>query len=351
MSTLIRSQSLSGYKPLVSALGGDPLPLLERFHIASGALDDEQGVVSYGSAIRMLEATADALSCPDFGLRLAERQGLHILGPLALVAQNASTVAESFGGIGRYLHYHSPALHIGIDADAARGLRRITHSIDVVGCPQRSQVTELTLGVTRKVLQLLAGDKLRPDHVLFRHLPGLPDRRYREWFGCPVRFGQSIDAVVVDAAMLARPIDQSRPELKRMAESFIEGIIGQRAMDVVGQVTALIERLLDTQACTVKQVAAHVCMHERTLQDRLMQEGLSFSLLVDRVRRQRAEIYLSQKGMPMSQVAGLLGFAEQSSFNKACKRWFGVTPRSFRQSLLTHLPLPSFKAGETTAAT
>jgi AraC-like DNA-binding protein len=122
-----------------------------------------------------------------------------------------------------------------------------------------------------------------------------------------------------------------------MAESFIEGIIGQQSMDVVGQVTALIERLLATQACTLKQVAAHVCMHERTLQARLMEEGLSFFLLADRVRRQRAEIYLAQKGMPMSQVAGLLGFAEQSSFNKACKRWFGVTPRSFReQCLLKH---------------
>ncbi len=330
MSPLVRSQSLTDYISLVRELGGDPLPLLARFHINSATLDDEHAVVPYGNAIRLLEATADALSCPDLGLRMAQYQGLQILGPLALIGQNASTVADSFAEIGRYLHFHSPALHVRIDNETAPQLRRITHDIDVTGCPKRSQVMELTLGVTRNILQLLTGGKVRLDHVLFRHQPGASERRYRECFDCAVRFGQSVDAVVIDAALLRRPVDQSRPELKRMAQAYIEGIIGQRPLDLTGQVSALIERLLDTQMCTLKQVAAHLCMHERTLQERLMADGLSFFQLMDRVRRQRAERYLAQKGMPMSQIAGLLGFAEQSSFNKACKRWFGVTPKMQR---------------------
>jgi AraC-like DNA-binding protein len=37
----------------------------------------------------------------------------------------------------------------------------------------------------------------------------------------------------------------------------------------------------------------------------------------------------------MAQIAGLLGYQEQSSFNRATKRWFGVTPKAYRKSLQT----------------
>ncbi|MFC3102334.1 helix-turn-helix domain-containing protein [Salinisphaera aquimarina] len=35
--------------------------------------------------------------------------------------------------------------------------------------------------------------------------------------------------------------------------------------------------------------------------------------------------------MPFNQVAALLGYTEQSAFNRACKRWFATTPRQYRQ--------------------
>jgi AraC-like DNA-binding protein len=34
--------------------------------------------------------------------------------------------------------------------------------------------------------------------------------------------------------------------------------------------------------------------------------------------------------MPFSQIAGLLGYSEQSAFNRACRLWFGKTPRQYR---------------------
>ncbi|WP_161599680.1 AraC family transcriptional regulator [Pseudomonas arsenicoxydans] len=334
MQVMVRSASLTGYRALVNDLGGDPLPLLDRFQIASATLDDDEGMVPYSHAIRLLQATAECLPCADFGLRLAERQGLQVLGPLAIVGQGAKTVGEAFGVIGRYLHYHSPSLRITVETDNAPELRRIGFTIDVEDCPQRNQVTELTLGVTRNVLKLLAGETVRPALVFLRHMPSLPERRYRDWFGCEVRFGEKVNALLVHADVLAQQIDPTQPGLVRMAQNYVESIIGQRPMNLADQVGALVERLLGTSTCTLKQVAAHVCMHERTLQGHLMAQGLSFSILVDRVRRQRAEEYLAQQGMPIAQIAGLLGYSEQSSFNKACQRWFGIAPKNVRAAIL-----------------
>ena len=75
-------------------------------------------------------------------------------------------------------------------------------------------------------------------------------------------------------------------------------------------------------------------MSERTLQRRLEEEASSFVQLLSDTRRELAEQYLSRLQMTLEQAAYLLGFSEQSSFFRACKRWFGVPPGEYRRHLL-----------------
>jgi AraC-like DNA-binding protein len=53
----------------------------------------------------------------------------------------------------------------------------------------------------------------------------------------------------------------------------------------------------------------------RTLQRRLRAEGLVFERLVDDVRREQAITLSEDRTLPLSDVAGLLGYVEQSSFS------------------------------------
>jgi AraC-like DNA-binding protein len=101
--------------------------------------------------------------------------------------------------------------------------------------------------------------------------------------------------VAFNSEVLTLPIVRAKPELRRMAESYIENIIGRRSMDAACQVYALIERLLGGPTCTLKQIAAHIRVHERTQQSKLKAEGLSSSILVDRLHHQRSKKYLAQK--------------------------------------------------------
>ena len=74
-------------------------------------------------------------------------------------------------------------------------------------------------------------------------------------------------------------------------------------------------------------------MHPRTLQRRLAEEGIRCQDVIDEERRRQAVRYLAELRLSLGQVTGLLGFAEQSSLNRACLRWFGRTPRQYRASL------------------
>jgi AraC-like DNA-binding protein len=46
-----------------------------------------------------------------------------------------------------------------------------------------------------------------------------------------------------------------------------------------------------------------------------------------------AQDYLSTRNLPMGNLAYMLGYADQSAFNHAFRRWYGTTPRQWRRQI------------------
>jgi len=80
-------------------------------------------------------------------------------------------------------------------------------------------------------------------------------------------------------------------------------------------------------------LAGRAGMSERTFQRRLEEEATSFLQLLDDTRRELAEQYLGRLHLSLAQAAYLLGFADQTSFFRACKRWFDLSPGQYRRQL------------------
>jgi AraC-like DNA-binding protein len=77
-------------------------------------------------------------------------------------------------------------------------------------------------------------------------------------------------------------------------------------------------------------VARELGTSERSLQRHLGELGFTFNALADEVREATARLYLEQPDIALAEIAYLLGFAEQSTFNRAFKRWTGCTPKQAR---------------------
>src|SRR5688500_12231781 len=93
----VRVDALRMYVEVVRDFGGDPESLLWGVGIPPEALGQADAVISYRAMIQLLEDSAVELACPDFGLRLASRQGgIAVLGPLAVAMKNSSTVGEAY---------------------------------------------------------------------------------------------------------------------------------------------------------------------------------------------------------------------------------------------------------------
>ena len=82
----------------------------------------------------------------------------------------------------------------------------------------------------------------------------------------------------------------------------------------------------------LESIARTLAMSPRTLQRRLADDGVVFNDVLDEMRLRAAKRYLAKRDVAGAEVAYLLGFAEQSSFNHAFKRWTGQTPTEYRRA-------------------
>jgi len=90
MSTLIRAAGMRGAAGFLRERGVSIEPLMDRLQIPRAALEDEELRISLPAYCQLLEDASAEARCPDLGLRIAERQDISILGPLAIAMQNAS---------------------------------------------------------------------------------------------------------------------------------------------------------------------------------------------------------------------------------------------------------------------
>ena len=95
---------------------------------------------------------------------------------------------------------------------------------------------------------------------------------------------------------------------------------------------------------TIGRVAARLGMSARTLQRRLEAEGSTFQQSLEQVRRVMAFRYLEHSQLSLSEISGLLAYADMSAFCRAFRRWTGESPASIRQR--TSAPLTEAPASD-----
>ncbi|AOS98145.1 HTH-type transcriptional regulator VirS [Microbulbifer aggregans] len=333
MVALIKTTALSGYCELVNELGGDPAQLLRRCHLDPDVIASREGVISHKAEICAIERAATELRCDDFGLKLAESQDIYILGPAAAVALNSTCVADALRKINESMHWFSPAIDLRIEREVEDGKSLIVFDQDP-SLPRCRNPHEQALAVLATILRTLAGQELRILAVYLSFPSPLPQSRYQDVFDAPVLCDEPRSALLIRTRDLSKSLQHQNDELHRLLDIFTAEVTSDYSLDLGRQVRQMIENLLPTHSCSLNTIASQLGFTPRTLQRQLAAQGESFEQMMDTVRRSLADDYLTEHEMPLVQVAALLGYSEQSTFSRACKRWYGCTPLQRRQALL-----------------
>lgn len=155
---------------------------------------------------------------------------------------------------------------------------------------------------------------------------------YRRFFGDNLRFGQPHTRLVFSADCLDQPIRRTDADLDRFCAQ-LPGNLLVRYRNTGGLAQRVRERLQATAAADwpdAPALAAGYGLSVATLRRRLAQEGQSLQRVKASVRKARAVAWLAEEGCSIGQVAERLGFADESSFYRAFRQWFGCNPGHYR---------------------
>jgi AraC-like DNA-binding protein len=342
MAGTVRAQSLRGYRELVRDLGGNPTRLLWKAGIEPSALDQLTAFIGFENLADLLEESATQLTCPDFGLRLAERQDVGILDTLAVAIRYSATVGEAVRVVSKYLYVYNAAVAFDVSTGVEPGQARLEFRLLPGHYFRSAQTAEHGIGLTWRILTLLSERRASLKRVWFPHPPVANQATYRAHFDAPLSFRSELAALAVAARDLDLQISENNQELHDLAIRYLERQVPPAPAAFTVRVRGAIEALLGTGTSSYSEVARALYMHPRSLQRRLNEEGTTFEAIKDEARRDLAARYLRQPDLPLRQIAALLDYSEQSALGRSCRRWFNMTPQGVRSALLSgsHISSP-----------
>lgn len=111
--------------------------------------------------------------------------------------------------------------------------------------------------------------------------------------------------------------------------------ISDAAVQPSGMIARVCEFLETSRDISLKYVAQHFHYSPEHLSRRFKREmGVGFREWCDRIRMRRAAEMLSAEHLTLSEIALMLGYGEESSFVRAFKRVYGMSPGAHRRHLI-----------------
>lgn len=268
---------------------------------------------------------------PGLPLRYGASVRPEDFGAMGLALKTASTVGEALARIVRYVLVITNSLEYAlVDEPAGRAFvmrRRPPHRLGA------GIANEGALAAVTSLLRQITDAPVAPTAVSFRHPAPASVAAHEAFFGGAVSFEAARDALALDEATLAA---RTRLADEGLSAYLIAQLEAMRAQRLDRSVATRVHRAVTDALCdgppSRARIARRLGMSDRTLHRRLADEGLTFKDVANRARREVAESLLALPDHSLAEVAFLTGFADQSAFQRAFKRWSGRTPLAFRQA-------------------
>jgi AraC-like DNA-binding protein len=311
------------YVDAFERLGYDVDSLLAGAGARRADLLDPDALIPSAVCRGFLQSALQRKRPANIGVRLAEVTPIGAFPLLDYLVVTSERVSEGCRQLSRYLRLvGDPGADIFDEETPVRVAFRCKESLGA------EYVVTLAVMHFRKETE----GRLRVEYVSFPHQPDDLDHVERV-LACRVRSGQSWAGFALTREAWELPL--------RRRDSILRGVLQRQAEEMMAHapvpdaLTAEVRRVLtsrlargDTQ---IQSVARALSTSTRSLQRRLAAAGVSYHQLLDQVRKEAAEHYLSDSPLSISEIGYLLGYSEPAAFNRAFKRWYAGTPQEFRQ--------------------
>ncbi len=301
--------------------------LLKAAGLRVDPAEDPDSRIRTANMLKLWRAVIDDLDDPCLGLHVGSSIHAKQLGLVGYAIFHSKNLHSAMHRFSRYVRIISDAVQFEIQESAKEA--SFTWTVHPALAALRHPV-ETGVALMVALGREITGTNVSPDRVEFPGAPPDDTREYRRYFGCPVEFGRPVARVTSRRQALNLPCKAPDPTLlaylEELAENKLNPLEGrvERTSDAVRRV---LWSMLPGGRPDLWRTAAELDVSVRTLQRRLGEEGSSFSKVLDELRRDLSNELLADRSLSVAEVAFMLGYSEPSAFQRAYRRWWGVSVR------------------------
>ncbi|MDY7063779.1 putative HTH-type transcriptional regulator [Pseudomonas extremaustralis] len=316
----------------LDALGLDSAALCKQAGLDPQLMDDPNARYPLSATSRLWALAVQVSGDPAIGLRVSRFVSpttFHALG-YALVA--SGSLREVFERIVRYHPVVSDALKLELSREGERYRFRL---LQPPGSPAPAlEAIDAFAAIYVRTCRNRLGRDYAPLAVYLRRPEPVDPTPWHTVFRAPLFFGAEEDRLEFAARDFDSHLDDANPELAEHNETVLKRTLAQlQPLTWERKVRAAIEAQLPDGEPSAERIAQTLHLSVRSLQRHLADEGCRFDALLNDCRQNLALQHLRDPQCSLAEISHLLGFADTSSFNRAFKRWTGMTPGQFREGL------------------
>jgi AraC-like DNA-binding protein len=317
-------------------LGRDVRPVLSGAGLTLREADDPTTRLEVQTQIKVLELAAEELRDEFLGFHLARNFDLREIGLVYYVMASSEQLADALRNCERYSKINSEGVRLNFRSD-----RTATIALDYVNVDRGSDRHHLEFWMVTlvRICQRVTDNQLAPLRLRVRHHRADPPAEFKAFFGANIEFSADADELIFSTPVASLPIVGRDMYLNTLLLRYAEEALASKPRAACGgtrsRVESTLAQLLPHGRAGLPEVARQLGMSSRTLSRRLSDEGLTFAVILDELRADLAKRYLSDRELPISEIAWLLGYREVASLTHAFRRWTGLTHRQFRSRPIT----------------
>ena len=331
MLTAQASVSMSWINTVLAAAerhGLNRTQLLAHAGLGAKQLTDERWPID--DITRLWRAAAELTQDPGFGLKAGSLVGPASFNVVSFIFQSSPTLREAIALVQKFQRLISDGGRFQIVGGDDKSW--------LIYHPQQGELAfsphqiEAVLAAVVSFSRWVTDHRFVPARVQFSHSQLGPLAGYQTVFQTGVDFNQAFSGLPLDNALLDRPLPQADTQLAAMHREYAAARLA--ALSDTPDFAAQVHRWLGVNLATGvperSAAAEQFALSDRVFARRLQSLGLSYSDVVDAVRKQAACTAVADTDDTFVDIAQRLGFSEASAFNRAFKRWTGSSPGEWR---------------------
>jgi AraC-like DNA-binding protein len=310
----------------VEKIGSSSERVVEKLNVPLWQYHESHSMVPGSHFYTLVGQAAGILGAEEFGYLIASYTPITALDDFGQQIGQSLTVYEAVKTFNRlYAQMSSIDRFWSVeDGEGLWWLRKRVQAADRAG----SQQVELgAFNYMIQTVRLGAGPNWVPEKICLEAESLSSMNRLSEFGNAFICKGQGVSGFLIPRSILARSIPSERSSILPLnGKLFSE----TPSSEFSGSLRQLVGSYLSLGYPRIAEIADAAGIGVRTLQRRLKKNGLTYKRVVDQALYQISTDLLRDPLVKVIDIAHELGYADQANFNRAFRRFAGMSPGEYR---------------------